>query len=253
MPLNVGVLIKQVPDMNAVKIDRAAGKPVLSGQLVVSSFDEYAIEEAIRLKDDHGGEVTVVCAGPVSAKDAITRALAMGADKGVHLLVSDTSGVDTLALSTALAGHLKKTDYDLILLGQNSDDSTTGHVGPQVAELLGLPHVSSVTKVTVVERHLTVARDTEDGKQTVELALPAVLLAMTGLNEPHYPSLKGIMAAKKKPIEQSPLELTPVPDRVTWSAPFVPERAVQGTVLQDVAPADAAKQLVIWLKARKLV
>ena len=201
MPLNIVVLIKQVPDMNAVKIDRTAGKPVLSGQLVVSSFDEYAIEEAIRLKDAHGGEITVVCAGPTSAKDAITRALAMGADKGVHLLVSDTSGVDTLALATALSGFLSGLAFDLVLFGQNSDDSMTGHVGPQVAELFGLPHVSSVTKVTVADRHLTVARDTEDGKQTVELDLPAVLLAMTGLNEPRYPSLKGIMAAKKKPID----------------------------------------------------
>lgn len=253
MPLNIAVLVKQVPDMNAVKIDRVAGKAVLSGQLVVDSDDEYAIEEAIRLKDAHGGEITVVCAGPTTAKDAITRALAMGADRGVHLLTTETASVDTLALAAALADHLRAAAYDLILLGQASDDWGTGHVGPQLAELLGLPHVSSVTQVTVADRRLTIARDTEDGKQTAELDLPAVLLAITGLNEPRYPSLKGIMAAKKKPVEQVPLALTPVPDRVVWDEPIVPERAVQGTVLQDVPPADAAKQLVSWLKDRKLV
>ncbi len=251
--MNIVVLVKQVPDMNAVKIDRASGKPVLSGQLVVSSFDEYAIEEAIRLKEAHGGEVTVVSAGPASAKDAITRALAMGADKGVHLLTSDTSKVDTLSLASALAGALKGLTFDLVILGQNSDDSTTGHVGQQLAELLGLPSISSVTELSVTDNHLTAARDTEDGKQTVELDLPAVVLAMTGLNQPRYPSLKGIMAAKKKPIEQSPLAIEAAPDRVTWSEPFVPERTVQGVILQDVPAADAAKQLVSWLKERKLV
>ena len=251
--MNIVVLVKQVPDMNAVKIDRASGKPVLSGQLVVSSFDEYAIEEAIRLKEIHGGEVTVVCAGPQSAKDAITRALAMGADKGLHLLTSDTAAVDTLALASALAGALKGLSVDLIILGQNSDDSTTGHVGPQLAELLGLPSISSVTELSVAGNHITAARDTEDGKQTVELDLPAVVLAMTGLNEPRYPSLKGIMAAKKKPIEQTPLAIEAVPDRVAWGEPFVPERTVQGIILQDVPAADAAKQLVSWLKERKLI
>jgi electron transfer flavoprotein beta subunit len=110
-----------------------------------------------------------------------------------------------------------------------------------------------VTDLTVSGNHVTAARDTEDGKQTVELDLPAVVLAMTGLNEPRYPSLKGIMAAKKKPIEQTPLTIEAVPDRVTWSEPVVPERTVQGVVLQDVPAADAAKQLVDWLKERKLV
>ena len=251
--MNILVLVKQVPDMNAVKIDRSSGKPVLSGQLVVSSFDEYAIEEAIQLKEAHGGEITVVCAGPTSAKDAITRALAMGADKGLHLLTSDTATVDTLALATALAGALKGLSFDLVIVGQNSDDSTTGHIGQQLAELLGLPSISSVTDITVSGSHLTAARDTEDGKQTVELDLPAVVLAMTGLNEPRYPSLKGIMAAKKKPIEQTPLTIEAVPDRVTWSEPVVPERTIQGVILQDVPAADAARQLVSWLKERKLV
>jgi electron transfer flavoprotein beta subunit len=246
-------LIKQVPDMNAVKIDRGSGRPVLSGQLVVSSFDEYAIEEAILLRDAHGGEITVICAGPASAKDAITRALAMGADKGIHLQIADPAGLDTLALALALAEQVRGLNADIVLAGQNSDDSETGHVGPQLAELLGLPLVSSVMKVEVNGRHLLAARDMEDGRQTVELDLPAMLLTMTGLNEPRYPSLKGIMGAKKKPVEQIPLEATPVPGRVTWGEPFVPERTVQGVILQDVPAAGAAKQLVAWLQGQKLI
>ena len=251
--MNIVVLVKQVPDMNAVKIDRATGKPVLSGQLVVSSFDEYAIEEAIRLKEAHGGEVTVVCAGPQSP-----RTRSPGRWRWAPTRESTCSPATRVRSTrsrwrSALAGALKGLPFDLILVGQNSDDSTTGHVGPQLAELLGLPSISSVTELSVTGNHLTASRDTEDGKQTVELDLPAVVLAMTGLNEPRYPSLKGIMAAKKKPIEQSPLAIEAAPDRVTWGEPFVPERTVQGVILQDVPAADAAKQLVSWLKERKLI
>jgi electron transfer flavoprotein beta subunit len=253
MPLTIVVLIKQVPDMNAVKIDRATGKPILSGQNVVSSFDEYAIEEALRLKEAHGGEVIVVSAGPPSAKDAITRALAMGADRGVLIGVDDVNGLDTLAVARLLADQLRDMTYDIVLLGQNSDDYATGQVGPQVAELLGLPQVSSVTKVEADGDALTLHRDTEDGRQVVEVSPPVVLLAMTGLNEPRYPSLKGIMAAKRKPIKQVAASAPADDARLSWGEPFVPERTVTGTIVQDVPPAEAAKQLVGWLKEQKLI
>lgn len=255
MPYNAVVLIKQVPDMNAVKIDRATGKPVLGGQNVISSFDEYAIEEALRLKEQHGGEVTIVCAGPAGAKDAVSRALAMGADRGTLLQVPDVNAVDTLAVARLLADRLRGMTYDIIFAGQNSDDYQTGQVGPQVAELLGLPQVSSVTKVAANGDRLTLHRDTEEGKQVVEVGTPVLLLAMTGLNEPRYPSLKGIMAAKRKPLEQVAVTPEPEPteDRIAWSEPFVPERTVTGTVLQDVPAPEAAKQLLGWLKEQKLI
>jgi electron transfer flavoprotein beta subunit len=252
-PYTIVVLVKQVPDMNAVKIDRATGKPILSGQSVISSFDEYAIEEALRLKEAHGGEVIVVSAGPPSVKDAITRALAMGADRGILIQVEDVNALDTLAVAGLLAEQLRTLTYDIIFLGQNSDDYVSGHVGPQLAELLGLPQVSSVTKVEANSDSLTLHRDTEDGKQIVDVATPVVVLAMTGLNEPRYPSLKGIMAAKRKPIEQVTATPPTTAARVTWGEPFVPERTVTGTIVQDVPPADAAKQLVAWLKEQKLI
>jgi electron transfer flavoprotein beta subunit len=250
---SIVVLIKQVPDMNAVKIDRSSGKPILSGQNVISSFDEYAVEEALRLKEQHGGEVTVLAAGPASVKDAISRALAMGADRGILVQVAEPNALDTLAVADLLAGQLRESAFDIVLVGQNSDDYTTGHVGPQLAELLGLPQVSSVTRVEADRNRLTLHRDTEDGKQVVEVSTPVLLMAMTGLNQPRYPSLKGIMAAKKKPLDQVDAVAGEPADLIRWGEPFVPERTVTGTILQDVPPADAARQLVGWLREQKLI
>lgn len=251
--LTIVVLVKQVPDMNAVKIDRATGKPVLGGQNVVSSYDAYAIEEALRLKERHGGEVVVVAAGPPSVKDAITRALAMGADRGILLDVPHVNDLDTLAVAGLIAEPLRGIAFDLVLVGQTSDDYETGQVGPQLAELLDLPLVSSVMGLAVDGDRLTLQRDMEDGRQTVETALPALLLAITGLNEPRLPSLKGIMAAKRKPLDR----ITPTAEartgRTTWGEPYVPERGVTGTILQDVPAAEAAKQLVAWLREQKLI
>jgi electron transfer flavoprotein beta subunit len=252
-PLNIVVLVKQVPDMNAVKIDRSSGKPVLSGQNVVSSYDEYAIEEALRLKERFGGEVIVVAAGAPSVKDAITRALAMGADRALQIDVANVNDCDTLAVAGLLADQLRNLTYDLVLVGQTSDDYETGQVGPQLAALLDLPVVSSVMGLEIEGDRLIVRRDMEDGQQTVETRLPALLMAITGLNEPRYPSLKGIMAAKRKPVERIAATLAPVADRITWGEPFVPDRAVSGTVVQDLPPGEAAKQLVSWLREQKLI
>ena len=249
-PLTVAVLVKQVPDMNAVKVDRASGTPILSGQRVVNSYDEYAIEEALRLKERFGGDVVAVTAGPSGAKDVLTRALAMGADRAVHVEVADPNGLDTLAVSRLLADQLRPLAADLVLAGQASDDYEAGQVGAQVAEMLGLPLVSSVVAVEVTDDGLRLRRDMEDGYQTVRAPLPCLLLTSTGLNEPRFPSLKGIMAAKKKPIERVAAEAeTGV--RATWSPPTVPERGGTGVVLQDVPVADAVKQLVSWLEEQK--
>ena len=253
MTFNSVVLIKQVPDMNAVRIDRASGKPVLGGQSVVSSYDEYAIEEALRLKEAHDGEVVAITAGPPGAKDVLTRALAMGADRAILIDLPNANDLDTLAVARVLVEQIQNLTYDAVFVGQAADDYETGHVGPQLAELLNLPVVSSVVGVQLDGDHLTVERDMEDGRQIVEVAPPVVLLASTALNHPRYPSLKGIMAAKRKPLDHVAATAEPASDRITWGAPFVPERTATGTILQDVPPADAAKQLVSWLKEQKLI
>lgn len=251
--MQIVVLIKQVPDMNAVKIDRATGKPNLGGQQVVSSFDEYAVEAALQLKEQHGGEVTVVSAGGPSVKDAITRTLAMGVDTAVQIALPGNNDFDTLALATVLATEVAKLSPDIVLTGQNSDDYQAGHVGPQLAELLGMPHLSSVTHIEAADGELTVQRDTEDGKQVVTVSTPVLLMAMTGLNEPRLPSIKGMMSAKRKPVEQVTPEAPAQSDRISWSDPFVPERSVTGTIVQGVPAPEAAKQLVGWLKEQKLL
>jgi electron transfer flavoprotein beta subunit len=250
---SIVVLIKQVSDMNAVRVDHATGKPILSGQQVINSLDEYAIEESLRLKEKFGGEVIAMSAGPASVKDALTRALAMGADRAVQVPLENISDLDTLAVAEILADQLKQLQFDIVIAGQNSDDYETGHVPPQIAELLGLPQVSSVTKLEADGNHLTLSRDTEDGTQVVEVETPVLLMAMTGLNEPRYPSLKGIMAAKKKPFDQATTDGARGSNRIDWSDPVAPERTSSGTILQDVAPADAAKQLVGWLKEQRLI
>ena len=251
--MKIAVLVKQTPDMNAVKIDRATGKPVLSGQNVVSSYDEYAVEEALKLRDAHGGEVIVVTAGPASVKDAITRALAMGADRGLQIDLADPNQFDTLALAGVLADQIRPLDVDLVLAGQTADDYESGQVGAQVAELLDMPVVSNVVDLTVEDRRAVVRRDMEDGYQTVETALPAVVLASTGLNEPRLPSLKGIMAAKKKPIERVAAETGASAGRAAWTEPAAPPRTAGGVIVQDQPAAEAARQLIAWLQEHKLI
>lgn len=250
--LNIVVLIKQVPDMNAVRIDKGTGRALLSDQRVISSYDAYAIEEALRLKERHGGEVTVISAGPPSVKDALTRALAMGADQAVLVQLADVNELDTLAVARVLAEQVQHIPYDLILAGQSSDDYESGQVPPHVAELLNLPMISSVMGLDIEGERLILRRDVEDGSQTVEAPMPALLMAITGLNEPRYPSLKGIMAAKKKPLDLVEAGLVE-PSRLSWTEPEAAERTTSGVILQDLPAAEAAQRLVGWLREQKLI
>ncbi|MBA2754470.1 MAG: electron transfer flavoprotein subunit beta/FixA family protein [Chloroflexia bacterium] len=250
--MNIVVLVKQVPDMNAVRIDKGTGQPILSDQRVISSYDEYAVEEALRIKEREGGDVTVICAGPAKVKDALTRALAMGADRAILVAIDDPDGLDTLGLARALADQIATAPFDLVIAGQNSDDYESGQVGPHLAELLDLPLVSSIKELTFEGTTLVAKRDVEDGTQTVATELPALVMAITGLNEPRYPSLKGIMAAKKKPLETVTAAVSG-PARLAWTAPVAPERQVAGVLVQDVPAGEAADRLVSWLGEHKLL
>jgi electron transfer flavoprotein beta subunit len=253
-PLTIAVLIKQVPDMNAVRIDRAAGRVVPSGQLVMSSYDEYAVEAALRLKESFDGEVIAVAAGPAPVRDVITRALAMGADRGIHIQLEDVNATDTLGMATILSDALRPIGCSLVIAGQTSDDLEAGQVGAQVAELLTMPIISNVVAIEVEEGGLLVRRDMEDGYQTVRSTLPAVLLSSTGLDQPRLPSLKGIMAAKKKQVDTVVASVL-AERRLAWETPEVPAKTVTGTIVnvQDVPATEAAKQLVSWLQEQKLI
>jgi electron transfer flavoprotein beta subunit len=253
-PLTIAVLIKQVQDMNAIRIDRATGRIVPSPQLVMSSYDEYAVEAGLRLKESFGGEVIAVAAGPAQVRDVITRALAMGADRGIHLDMEDVNATDTLGMASILVEALRPLGCSLVIAGQTSDDLEAGQVGAQVAALLNVPVISNVVDITIDGGRMLVRRDMEDGYQTVRSTLPAVLLSSTGLDQPRLPSLKGIMAAKKKQVE-SVAAGVPTERRLAWDSPQVPAKTVSGTIVhvQDVSAAEAAKQLVGWLQEQKLI
>ncbi len=251
-PLTIAVLIKQVPDMNAIRIDRATSRIVPSPQLVMSSYDEYAVEAGLRLKESLGGEVIAVAAGPPQVRDTITRALAMGADRGIHLELEDVNATDTLGMASILVDALRPLGCSLVIAGQTSDDLEAGQVGAQVAALLNVPIISNAVDITFDEGAMLVRRDMEDGYQTVRSSLPAVLLSSTGLDQPRLPSLKGIMAAKKKQID-SVAASAPVERRLAWDSPQVPAKTVSGTIVQAVPASEAAKQLVGWLQEQKLI
>jgi electron transfer flavoprotein beta subunit len=174
---------------------------------IPNPYDEFAIEQALRVKEQAGaGEVVVLSLGGPGVPTAIRSALAMGADRGVHLK-SDAAPADPLAVSRALAAELANLRADIVWCGRQAVDDDAAQVGPMVAELLGVPCVTAVAKFELEGTRARVERDVEGGREVVEVELPALFTADKGLNEPRYASLKGIMAAKKKPIEERPAQL----------------------------------------------
>src|SRR4029079_15052085 len=200
MRLKIAVCIKRVPDMDVRFKIAADGTSVDSAGLKydINDFDAWAVEAALQLKEKAGqGEVVVVSLGPDAAQETIRKALSMGADRGVHLK-SDRIPFDGFAIANALAGELKDGAYDLILFGKMSPDSSNGIVGPIVAELLDLPCATAISKLEIADGKGTAKRELEGAQEIGDFPLPAVLTIDEGLNTARYPSLKGIMAAKKK-------------------------------------------------------
>ncbi|MFQ5844861.1 MAG: electron transfer flavoprotein subunit beta/FixA family protein [Planctomycetota bacterium] len=197
------VCMKRVPD-SAARIQIAAdGKSIETGSLehVISPYDEMALERALQLQEEHGGSVTVACLGPAAATKEIRQALAMGAGQAVHLR-NDAGYRDPLTTASLLADALRGRPYDLLLFGRQSIDADNSAVGVMVAGLLGLPAVTLATKIEIADGRVVVHREAEGGTEVVEVALPVVVTAQRGLAEPRYPSIKGIMQAKKKPVEE---------------------------------------------------
>jgi len=223
--MKIAVCIKRVADSETrVKI-AADGKSLDEAgvKFILNPYDEFAVEEGLRRKEQAGaGEVVVIACGSGASQETIRTALAMGADRGV-LLETATVPADGLSVARALAGELKDGGYDLILFGKMAIDDYNHQVGPMTAELLGMPCVTCVAHLDLAAGKGTAEREVEGGMEEVEFPLPAVLTIDKGLNEPRYPALKGIMAAKKKPLEVKPttlgapglevLAMTPPPQR----------------------------------------
>lgn len=234
--MNIAVLVKLVPDTEAtIKIDADRRKiATVEINFVLNPYDEYAVEEGLRLKEKLGGQVTVISLGGDEAIKALRNALAMGADEAIH--VKNSGGLDMLGTAKALAGALRGKGFDLILAGKQAVDDDCGAIGAMVAEFLDIPHVSTVVKLDVEGDKLTTSREIEGGVEIFEAMLPALITTQKGLNEPRYASLKGIMASKKKVIAEVEAEISaPKVEVVTLTyPPQRPPGKIVGTGVEAV-------------------
>jgi electron transfer flavoprotein beta subunit len=254
--MNVVVCVKQVPDPNSVgQLDPTTHNLRREGvEVVLDPGDEFGIEAGLQLAEAHGGKVTVVTMAPEKGLDAIRKALAMGAAKGV--LVSDPSlaGADALTTAKVLAAAIRREGFDLVITATESTDGYTGVVPQALAEYLGVPAVTFAKAIESDGSSLTVRRQTEAGYDNVEAMLPAVVSVTAGVNEPRYPSLKGIMAAKSKPVDRlsvADLGLDGLASGQAIVSVQAAEQRKAGEVVED--DGTAAHRVVEFLAAKKVI
>lgn len=251
--MNILVLIKQTFDTEAKIVIDSNGKISKQGvTLVMNPYDEYAVEEALRIKEKSGGEVTVISAGAPEAQDALRQALAMGADRAVLVTDPCLEEGDEFTAAAVLAKVVEGLPYDLVLAGWRAIDDNSAQVALRVAEIIGVPHANVVTKIEVEGDKATVTREIEGGTEILQLPLPALFTAQKGLNEPRYPSMKGIMQAKKKPMQKISLadlglEAGQVAPRVKALSYSLPSPRAAGKVITGEAP-EAARELARLLR-----
>ena len=260
--MNIVVCVKYVPDAQADRTfnagDNTTDRVGVDGLL--SELDEYAVEEALKIVEAGDGEVTVLTIGPDQASEALKKALQMGAHKAVHVCDDAIHGSDAAATSLVLAKAIEKIGVpDLVLTGMASTDGTMGVVPTMLAERLGLPAVTFASELSVSDSSVSIRRDSDVASQTIEASLPALVSVTDQINEPRYPSFKGIMAAKKKPVETFALaDLDVSADQVGLAAAWTsvtsfsarPPRQ-QGTVVTD--EGDGGTKLAGFLSERKFI
>ena len=255
--MNSLVCIAYVPDTETkIKIG-ADGRSIDEGDVkwIVSPYDEYGLEEALKTKEKKGaGTVTVVSVGPERTKTGLRECLARGADEAIWVDSGGVAALDALGTAKALAAAAKGGAYDMIWFGQKGVGFDESLVGPMFAELMGVPHVGSVIKLELGDGKVTAHREIEGAHEVVECTLPAVLTAQKGLNEPRYASLKGIMAAKKKPIAEKKLSELGVPEadpaqaKTRWRKLELPPARQAVRLVPPDDPAAAGKELVRLLR-----
>ncbi len=253
--MNCIVCVTSVPDTASVIKIGDDGKHIDETGIkwIVSPYDEYALEEALKLTETDGGEVTVVTYGPARAEAALRDCLARGAHKAVHVLGGEATLGDSLTIAKVLTAVIKDREYDLILVGSMGVGTDNAQVGPMLAQMLDLPHVSGITSLEIADGSLTAGREVEGGKEVVGSPMPALLTCQKGLNEPRYAALKGIMAAKRKPVEKIEVADLGIDETAggayaVRSLELPPEKGA-GTILQgEDDPAGAAGQLVQLLR-----
>jgi electron transfer flavoprotein beta subunit len=254
--MRIAVCVKQVPE-GSKRLDPATKRLDRSGEGALNPFDAHAVEEALRVKERAGdGEVVVLTMGPAKAGDALRKALAMGADRSVHVADEGAAGSDLVATSAVLAAALARQEPDLVLFGQQAADSDGAVLWAAVAERLGRPVISQVAELTLADGKVRGKRQTEFGYDVIEAPLPAVIAVSDAVNEPRYPSLKGIMGAKKKPQEELSLAELGVEAGESGSRTTVlalnepPPRGDSRTIEDD---GNAAEQIVAYLEEKRLL
>jgi electron transfer flavoprotein beta subunit len=262
--MDIVVLVKQVPDTESLVQIAADGVSIKKDDIkwVMNPYDELAVEEALRLREAKGGAVTIVSFGPQKAQETIRTALAMGADKGLHVNDPQAEGSDSLAVARILAAVIKTIPFDLIIAGQRGVDEDNYQVGTAVAEFLGVPHIALVAKTELADGKIRCHRTIEGGTVVVEAPLPALFTTQRGLNEPRYASLPGIMKAKKKPLEVKTLaDLGIDPASVGAANRMVvvkalkmpPERKAVRMIKADTPEAVAAELVRVLHEEAKLI
>ncbi|MBW1800294.1 MAG: electron transfer flavoprotein subunit beta/FixA family protein [Deltaproteobacteria bacterium] len=258
--MNIVICLKQVPDTEAQIKIAPDGTSIVQDDIkwVMNPYDEFGVEEALKLKEKFGGEVTVVGLGPKRVTESIRTALAMGADKGILINDPALEGSDTLGTAKALAAAIKDLDYDLIFTGQRGVDDDNGLVGATLAELLDIPQLSLIVKVDVSEDGKTVKvnRPVEGQTLVIESSLPALITTQKGLNEPRYASLPGIMKAKKKPLEEKtlndlgldPAQFGPAARKLTIMELTPPPQREAGKIIDGETPEQKAAEVARLLR-----
>ncbi len=254
------VCLKQVPDTETqIKVNPDGTGIVTDGiKYVINPYDEFSVEEALRLKEKFkSGEVVILTVGPDRCTEAIRTALAMGAERGIHVNDESVNNADPYVIAQVLAAAAAQEEYDVIFCGHRAIDDDFGEAGAMLAEFLHLPQVTLVTKVEVSDdkKTATVERDVEGGKEVIEVPLPCVLTSQKGLNEPRYASLPGIMKAKKKKIDKktvADLGITAEAKLESKVYTMPPERKA-GKKYEDMEPAESAKIVVQALRSEAKV
>lgn len=265
--MHILACVKQTPKSDNVKIDSATGCLIRSGvESAMNPFDEYALEEAVCLKEQLGGSVSVITMGPPAAENVLRDSIARGADKVYQLGDTAFAGSDTWATSYALSKGAEKVNaenkIDLIICGKQTNDSDTGHIGPQISAWLGWPNAAFVRRVVKAgDKSITVERLTEDGTEVLELPYPCVISVVKEISNPRVRSVKGRMAAKRAEVtkwtaddigaDKGKLGVKNCPTRVVKS--FAPKRDANAVVVEGVNGKEKAAQLVELLKENKYI
>ena len=255
--MKICVLIKQVPDKDSKIVISADSKSIDNSNVtnVINESDNYALEEALLLKEKHGGEVVVCSLGGKSANEIIKTALAKGADRGIHLIDNNNNYKDILTVAKIIAKQLEEGGYDLILSGLQSDDSGNCQLGLLIAELLKTSHSSLVMSTEMVnDNTIKIKQELENGWfQWTELSLPASLTIQSGINNPRYASLRGIMMAKNKPLENIEINLSDYDSQLQLEKLYIPSKTKETQYIEGNADEMASEILNILTNEIKVL